>query len=358
VQTATNWGKIVNHTTLGAASSLDLQDRATSLSADGAVSISAGVSARTLPAVIRPAKDSVNLASWAVSNRESISHLLDVHGALLFRGFPLSEAAQFEAFFGSCTTGALPYKERSSPRHQVQGNVYTSTDYPQNYEIFVHNEQSYNKVFSSKIAFFCQTVAVEGGETPLADTRKVYARIDPRIRESFAQKYMYVRNFGDGFGLSWQDAFQTSDRTYVERYCSDHDIQPEWKSGNRLRTRQVRPLAMKHPRTKEMTWFNHFTFFHISTLDPLIQEQLRENFTDADLPNNTYFADGRPVDDEIVEHLRDAYESETTSCAWQVGDVLLVDNLIVSHGRRPFRGKRAVLVAMGEPLSWDEVSLI
>ena len=37
-----------------------------------------------------------------------------------------------------------------------------------------------------------------GGETPIADSRKVFARIDTAIRDCFSQKNVrYVRNYGD-----------------------------------------------------------------------------------------------------------------------------------------------------------------
>jgi hypothetical protein len=31
---------------------------------------------------------------------------------------------------------------------------------------------------------------------------------------------------------------------------------------------------------------------------------------------------------------------------WRAGDVLLIDNILVSHGRRPYKGSRRVLAAL------------
>jgi alpha-ketoglutarate-dependent taurine dioxygenase len=31
---------------------------------------------------------------------------------------------------------------------------------------------------------------------------------------------------------------------------------------------------------------------------------------------------------------------------WNTGDLLVIDNVLVGHGRRPFTGSRRVLVAM------------
>jgi len=244
----------------------------------------------------------------------------------------------------------MPYRERSSPRHEVGENVYTSTDYPQEQTIFPHNEHSYALEVPLRLYFFCVTPAEQGGETPIADTRKVLERIDPCIRERFARKnYMYVRNFGDGFGVPWQVAFQTTDRIAVEGYCRLNKIDFEWKDGDRLRTRQVRPALAKHPRTGEAVWFNHATFFHVSTLDPSISEALLYEFAEEDLPHNTYYGDGSPIDPAVLAELREAYLQEMVSFAWQASDIILIDNLLVSHARNPYRGAREILFAMSDP---------
>ncbi|MEL6485978.1 MAG: TauD/TfdA family dioxygenase, partial [Pseudomonadota bacterium] len=42
----------------------------------------------------------------------------------------------------------------------------------------------------------------------------------------------------------------------------------------------------------------------------------------------------------------EAAEELTVDCTWQAGDVALVDNYTVMHGRRPFEGKRRVLASL------------
>src|SRR5262249_52188820 len=141
----------------------------------------------------------------------------------------------------------LEYRERSSPRSQVSGHIYTSTDHPADQSIFLHNENSYQHTWPLRIFFFCKVPAQSGGETPIADVRRVYERISPELRERFRQKrVMYVRNFGDGFGLPWQVVFQTSERTAIEEYCQGAGMQCEWKDDNRLRTRRIGQAVATH----------------------------------------------------------------------------------------------------------------
>jgi alpha-ketoglutarate-dependent taurine dioxygenase len=312
-----------------------------------------------LPLVIQPRTDNIDLTEWARNNRTYIETELTGHGAILFRGFNLRSVPEFERFIGSVSGEILEYNERSSPRSQLSGHIYTSTDYPPDKHIFLHNEQSYNLVFPMKIFFYCAQSPQSGGSTPIADTRKIFRRVTDEIRERLIRrKYMYVRNFGDGFGLSWQVAFQTTRRSEVEQYCHNNKIECEWKSGNRLRTRQVREVATKHPKTGEWVWFNHLTFFHVSTLDRKVQEEVMRAFAEDDLPNNTYYGDGCRIEEEVMEQLREAYESEKVRFDWETGDILMLDNMLSSHGRESYTGARSVAVGMADAYGWAECNQV
>jgi len=247
---------------------------------------------------------------------------------------------------------ALEYSEQTSPRHKVHGNIYTSTEYPPHQTIFLHNENSYSSTWPLKVLFFCITAPTHGGETPLADVRRVLARIPEDILERFERKgWMLVRNFGTGFGLSWQTAFQTEDPAEVNLHCQTAGIQYEWLSPTRLRTRQARPAIARHPISGQPVWFNHATFFHISTLDPEVRAGLLAEMPEEDLPYNTYYGDGSEIEPEVLDALRAAYEKETIKFPWQERDVILLDNMLVAHGRSPFTGARKIVVGMSEPYS-------
>lgn len=309
-----------------------------------------------LPLVIQPAAGGVDLADWCRANRNQIEDLLDRSGGILFRGFHQESPEELRSLAEALSDEVLEYKERSSPRSQVAGKVYTSTDHPADYPIFLHNEHSYSLTFPRKIFFQCAVPAARDGATPIADVRRVYERIDPEIRERFRSRgYMYVRNFGDGVGLPWQEVFQTQDPAAVVDYGRRNRIEVEWKSGNRLRTRQVRSMVARHPRTGESLWFNHATFFHASTLDPAVREALIAAFGEDGLPNQTYYGDGTPIEPEVMDHLREVYESCTVSFPWEQGDVLVLDNMLTAHGRESYQGTRKVLTVMSDPVSWDDL---
>jgi alpha-ketoglutarate-dependent taurine dioxygenase len=310
------------------------------------------LSDRSMPVVAQPVTSGVNLITWAESDKERIQAILLRHGAILFRGFGIQSAAEFEGFITAVSGQPLPYLERSSPRTQVKGAIYSSTEYPADQEIFLHCENSYQKTWPLKIFFFCQSPAELGGETPIADTRRILGRIDPKVRDKFAEKGVtYVRNFGAGFGLSWQEAFQTEDPQVVTQYCLSAGIECDWGRNDRLRIKQIRKAIRSHPSTGESVWFNHAVFFHVSTLDPATQKVLSESFSEEELPGNTYYGDGSKMEPEALDHLRRVYQEEKVLFRWRQGDIMMLDNMLVAHGRSPYCGPRKILVGMTEPYS-------
>ena len=314
------------------------------------------LSDKSLPFLLQPIVEGINLGTWTASNQELIATNIAKYGGILFRNFQITHVVDFEKFIETVCGDLLEYRDRSSPRSLIQGNIYTSTDYPANQSIFLHSENSYAATWPLKIFFYCVTPAQHGGETPIADTRKLYKQIDPKIRDRFIEKgVMYVRNFGDGFGLPWQTVFQTNNPSEVETFCCQNGIEFEWKQSNCLRTRQIRQAVATHPQTGEQVWFNHAAFFHISTLEPTIREALLAEFPEEDLPHNTYYGDGSPIEAAVLDEIRAIYQQETVIFPWQAGDILMLDNMLAAHGRMPFIGQRKVVVGMAEQLSSKDI---
>jgi len=310
------------------------------------------VPGQRLPLAVMPAVDGVDLPAWAENNRELIKNRLTTHGALLFRNFHLRTVEEFEQFVARSCGELLQYTYRSTPRSHVSGNIYTSTEYPAEQFIPFHNEMAYARTWPLKICFFCVKSAEQGGDTPIADSRRVFTAISDSTRERFITKGVaYVRNYGNELDLPWQEVFQTTDKTAVESYCRNAGIELEWLGEHRLRTREVCQAIAKHPETSERVWFNQAHLFHVSSLPSNLRELMLAEFKEEDLPRNAYYGDGSPIEIEALEEIRNAYQQEAVNFSWQDGDVLMLDNMLTAHARAPFEGQRKIVVGMAEAAS-------
>jgi len=296
---------------------------------------------------------------WAADNKEDIDRILNTNGALLIRGLDTDTSEHFgnllTAFFGQDLSS---YTYRSTPRTSLSGNVYTATEYDKAETIPQHNENAYSDRWPLRIGFLCVTPAGKGGNTPISDSRLAYQLIPREIRMEFERKkIMYVRNYNN-IDLPWTEVFQTSDKREVENYCNAHNITFEWLPTG-LRTRQVNGAAMTHPVSGEKVWFNQAHLFHISNLDEEMQESLISLLGEECLPRNTYFGDGTPIGPDALAEIRKVYEDTKISFPWEKNDLLLLDNMLSTHGREPYEGTRQVLVGMSrEYQSSPKTSLV
>lgn len=291
------------------------------------------------------------LLSWYQEKEDFIDQTLRKHGAILFRGFGINTPAAFARFSRSASRALLDNKEENVPRTKLTSGVYTSTEYPAEYRLSMHSEYSYSNHWPARLFFCCIVAPLEGGETPIADNREVLKSLDPEIVRQFRQKkVMYLRNLheGKGFGLAWQTAFQTDNKEVVENYCRQSSIEFCWNEKG-LRLSQILDGIIKHPKTGEMVWFNQAPQFHPSDYPPDIYRSILDSYKDeSDLPQSVRFGDGAPIDETWLVKIRETMEGKSVLFRWQEGDLLLLDNVLVSHGRMPFSGPRKILVAMSE----------
>ena len=301
-----------------------------------------------LPLLIEPAADQVDLADWASNNRGYVEQKLGEYGGILFRGFGLSTAVDFERV-AAALCSELYSEYGDLPREGVAGKVYTSTPYPEDKSILYHNESSHMGRWPSKINFFCVMVAQTGGATPIVDCRKVYQDLDPKVRQTFEQKgLMYVRNFSDGLDVNWERFFGTTDRSLVEESCRKAGMSCEWTGNNGLRIRQNCRAVLRHPRTGELSFFNQVQLHHVHCLESAVRESLLSIFKREDLPRHVYYGDGSPIEDSVMDLIGEVYEKNAVRFQWEQGDLVSLDNMLVAHARDPYVGPRKIVVTLGD----------
>lgn len=302
-----------------------------------------------LPLVFSPAAAGVDLADWAAGHREEVLAALHRHGAVYFSGFALSSAEEFERAAGALVPDLFG-EYGDLPREAAGEKIFTSTPYPPDQMILYHNESSHMARWPMKIFFFSALAAQSGGETPVVDVRALLDLIRPDYLERFQRLGLrYVRNFTAGVDVSWRQFFQADDPAEVERRCAEAGAEATWLADQRqLQVTQPARAVHEHPVTGERVFFNQVLLHHPAALDPRTRSSLLELFGPEGLPRNVFFGDGSVIEDAVVEHLLAVYHSARVAFEWTTGDMLMLDNMLVAHGRMPFTGPRKTLVAMGD----------
>ncbi|SMF41815.1 Taurine dioxygenase, alpha-ketoglutarate-dependent [Tistlia consotensis] len=311
-----------------------------------------------VPAVEVEDRSAEAAAAWAADHAAELEALADRAGVLLIRGFRIDGPAAFRAVCAAIRPDLRTYAGGDSPRSGVADRVYTSTEYPQELEVLLHNELSYAGWSPDRLFFGCLLPAATGGETQIADGRAVYRALPAGLRERFETRGIaYLQHLWDaegppGIGKSWQETFETGERAEAERYLAGAGMDWDWTDFG-LRTRARRPAVRRHAVAGESCWHNQADQWHRALASVKVSIGAREDprfdpatAGEASLGNHVTYGDGGEIDPADLETVRAVSRACEVTFPWQAGDVMLLDNVLAMHGRKPFTGPRRVLVAM------------
>jgi alpha-ketoglutarate-dependent taurine dioxygenase len=284
-----------------------------------------------------------NAIDWVSNNREGIMAAVGARGWLLIRGLGVSEPTGFRKCISQLKIplveeyGDLPM----SPSDDGTSGVFNVTKYPSKNAILFHNEGSHTHQPPRFIFFQCSIAALQDGETPLANSTDVYYALPEEIRDEFAKRgLLYRRNFMEGLDVPWTKYFGTQSREAVEAVCAQHDVKTTWLANGGLVTEIFRPAVINHPDSGALSFFNQILLHHPACLDPEVRKALKSMLNGACFPRDVLFGDGTSIPDEWVAEILRAHMKVAMCFRWQAGDVVVVDNLAISHARRPYSGPR------------------
>ncbi|MEH2081253.1 MAG: TauD/TfdA family dioxygenase [Nostoc sp.] len=63
---------------------------------------------------------------------------------------------------------------------------------------------------------------------------------------------------------------------------------------------------------------------------------------------NVYYGDETPIEDSVIAEINEVYQQTKISFYWQQGDILMLDNMLVAHGRYPYLVKPKIVVTIRE----------
>ena len=285
-----------------------------------------------------------DLCDYLAANQSAIDALVVRHGAVLFRGFRVGTPEQFRRCAESLGATPFGYVGGDTPRTRIADAVFTATEYEAAATISLHNEMSYLSSWPRRL-FFCSILpAAQGGQTPLARSADVLRAMPPEILDRFRERGIsYIRHFHPGgIGKSWQATYQTDDQATAERLITAQGSRFTWLPRGVLRV-TTRCAVETHPATGEHVWFNQAEQWHPSALDADLRAMLAQLVGPDQMPHDCTYGDGTPIDDGVLAAVRRVLAGAKRTFEWQRDDLLVIDNLLMMHGREAYKGQRTTL---------------
>ncbi|MFI9254343.1 TauD/TfdA family dioxygenase [Streptomyces sp. NPDC053069] len=279
-----------------------------------------------------------------------IRALVARHGALLIRGLDMASPADLAAAARAIGVTGVAEREGFTSRVAHPDFVYSASEWPSEDQLCMHHELSYAAVVPSIALFGCLVAPKQGGGWSVADGERVLELLPDALVARFEREGWQLARHYLEFGHTWNEAFGTDDREAVSGYCAGNAIDHTWTEGGGLRTRQRRAAILRHPVTGRRVWFNQAAFLHESALDPVVREHLEEIYGVEGLPFRTTYGEGGSIPVEVVDTINEVYRIACMKEPWQDGDLLMLDNLRMAHGRDAYEGERHMAALFGEPV--------
>jgi len=300
------------------------------------------------PLLVTPAGDASlgALLDYFVGNKMLLQQLLLQHGGILFRGYQLNGSADFAACVASLSGTPFSYVGGNSPRTHVEKEVYTSTEHPASDTISLHHEMSYLPVPPKRIFFYCEEPSKMGGQTSLANSLNVLHSIPSEIVEEFRRKKLnYIRTFHpEGhFGKSWQETYFTDDIDEALDQIESQGSIYRWLDDGSLQVSTLLDAVITHPESGDDVWFNQAEQWHPSALRSDVRVMFEKNYGNAHFAHHCEYGDGTPLDEDRLREIRGVLNENKLLFKWEKNDLLMLDNVLMMHGRESFEGKRKVL---------------
>jgi hypothetical protein len=327
--------------------------------------LASSIGPRSYPLCIQPTSTDLGqdihaATAWVAKHRPQLEASRADVGAILFRGFPVRTSSDFNAFLAAFPDYGHGYVGGTSQRGKVTGRVMESTVAPPDRVIPTRQEMAYSLSFPLKLAFFCEEPSPVGGGTPICDMRELTATMPRRLHNTvFSRGLRYWRHFRkadyatgveelDILHRTWQQAFQTDDKDPIERQILLMGSEFEWCDSGIIISNHTRGFVV-HPVTGEDIWFNSIGGYGFG--EHVIGKRLADLYLQhygpsRPLPFGVTYGDGESIDPKDIEPLYEVTEQIQVAIPWRKGDIYLLDNILMGHGRNTFSGDRKIRVSL------------
>ena len=288
----------------------------------------------------------------ADNSKTIIDDLINPYGLVLFRGYDVSSDREFNDFIECFGFPNFTYAESFSNavRRNRTPRVFTANEAPPEIEIFLHHEMAQTLVFPGQLFFFCEEAPTEGGATPIGRSDLALDALE-KTRPDFVAKLRSLgvryRNampesadLASGQGRSWRDTLNVQNQKQAEQRLTELGYNFRWLDDSGLSVQTPALRAVDEFGRGRDVFFNQIVAAAAGWANAESDEEPR-----------LCYGDYSRIDQDDLDAAISACYKHTVDLEWQTGDVALLDNLKVMHGRRPFLGSRSILASLCTPIS-------
>jgi len=209
----------------------------------------------------------------------------------------------------------------------------------------LHHEMAQTPIYPSKLFFYCEQAAEQGGATPICRSDVLLQRLIDEVPEfvraceqrgtRYAQTMPAENDLASGQGRSWTSTLSADNRQQAEDKLHRLGYEWQWQEDNSLSV--ITPVlpAVKQLDDGRKVFFNQLIAAFRGWQDARNSAE-----------KSICYGDNSAIDNEHMAVVIRLADELTYDIPWQTGDVALVDNLVAMHGRRPFEGSRRVLASL------------
>jgi hypothetical protein len=230
-------------------------------------------------------------------------------------------------------------------RHNRTPRVFTANEAPQDVEIFLHHEMAQTPYFPSHLFFHCEQAAAVGGATPLCRSDVLLEKLTQHLPEFVARCRAHGARYSltmpaaadatSGQGRSWRQTLNVDAKDAAEARLAALEYDWQWLPDDTIRTTTPALSLIRHAPSGNEVFFNQLIAAFCGW-----QDQRNEG------TRSVTYGDGSAFDDADVQSAVEIAYDLVFDLPWESGDVALIDNYQVMHGRRSFSGQRSVLASL------------
>lgn len=300
------------------------------------------------------------------SKKGLFKKLLKRHGVVVLRCGKRLDSNTLSKYISAigANSGDQPFEQNGSTakRTEITETLSTANEGPSSIRIHQHNEFSRFVKYPTKLFFTCVEYAAEGGETPLVHGGEFFQRINakaPEFLRELSQRGLYMEQI-------WPLKSDTN-TNWANKFCFGRNIDPsddhfehqklqakqlaeeiaspdcEFTPENDLLIRQyTKPIRVYEGDGESFPcFFNSLSTFYAYT---------KYKVAEYGKTRSICYNDGGEIPTKYLDLVLQTSLDLAYAHRWEEGDIAIVDNYMVSHGRLPWEGVRRILVSM-----WDEV---